>query len=157
MHIYHYTTEFAIGSILSDGFIKEASGSIGPREIPAVWFTRHPMWEPTANKGIMTPDGVHRGVLTTAEMFAMIRLYRFKIPLKALPKPLKALPWAQLKRKARISGKEQRRLISAAKSVNSDHTLWYGVLNPVPVSIMTIEVWDGEQWLECDPADQKTP
>lgn len=139
MIIYHYTTQKAINSILSNTFLHPALGGVIPPEKPAVWFSSNPKWEPTANKSILTPDG-HTRLLTTKDMFELIPLYRFGIDSR------EALPWAQLVRKARISRKMQRFLIEVGRQRGARPTDWYGILTLVPIDNLVFEAWRENQW-----------
>jgi len=54
---WHYTTVELLRQVLSDGLIKTADEQICRGEKPAVWFSSHQVWEPTATKGCQTESG----------------------------------------------------------------------------------------------------
>lgn len=140
--IHHYTTEFHFPSIIRDGFIMPATTSVVFPEKPAVWFSSEPIWEPTANKGVVTPSGTTRN-LTSAEMFAMIDLFRFSVDRS------RALPWHQLVRKARIKPKLAATLVKIGHAVGANHLNWYGILEPVEVCTTNIQMWNGKCWVDA--------
>jgi hypothetical protein len=137
MLAWHYTISDRAQGIISTGQLNLATVGVRPPERPVVWFTRHQHWEPTANKLAVLRDGTMR-TLTTQEMFNEIggELYRFGID------PARLLPWAVLKRRARISSRVQRDLLRQAKAIGSDHTLWLGSLEPIPLSDLTVQKWN---------------
>ena len=46
--LWHYTTGTCFLQIVDDGMIRPATAFIAPGERPIVWFSAHPLWEPTA-------------------------------------------------------------------------------------------------------------
>jgi hypothetical protein len=57
--IYHYTTGDRFLRIIASRAILPATAHVSPPEIPAVWLSSAPVWEPTATKGVME-NGVRR-------------------------------------------------------------------------------------------------
>ena len=144
MRVWHYTILDRAKRILLDGKIKAATAGVPTREIPVVWFSAQQVWEPTANKMVVRKHALEfetKITLTTRQMFDGVAgpLVRFGIDSDTL------LPWAILKRKAKISRKEQTRLIKKAKLVGSDPMLWYGHLYNL-VLWDTIEGWVEGKW-----------
>lgn len=138
MRTWHYTIEVRVRSIKKDLHLKPAYQGIPEREIPVLWFSRNPRWEPTASKIAIHRSGQVR-LLTTKEMFSELgdQLYRFSYPVDHL------MPWHILKRKARISTKEQRRLIKKAKEQGSNYLDWYGTTEPIWVDDADLKA---EKW-----------
>ncbi|MGF6481982.1 hypothetical protein [Paraburkholderia sp. JPY419] len=54
---WHYTTGERAALIERSGVLMPATAYIEAREIPVVWFSTNPLWEPTACKLLQTPDG----------------------------------------------------------------------------------------------------
>jgi hypothetical protein len=153
MIVYHYTTSEKLNSIYADGLLLPSAIGIGNREIPIVWFSSNPRWEPTANKSIgYRANGLDVPVrpLTTSEMAGMFTLVRFGIHAS------RTLPWHQLRKAARIAHTEQRRLIRRARRVGSTPIDWFGSLDPIPIAETIREDMNpSREWVlnEIDHAD----
>jgi len=67
--IYHYTTGDSFLRIIASRAILPAIAYVEPPEIPAVWLSSAPVWEPSATKGVIE-DGVRRQA-TLAELIGL--------------------------------------------------------------------------------------
>ena len=137
MKAYHYTIEMCVASILQSGYLEPAKAGVPHREKLVVWFSTHPMHEPTANKANLDDSGGVRRC-TDAEMLDL-GLVRFTSHTDAL------IPWAQLKRRARISIKSQKQLISSARRQGANHMRWYGHIGQLSIAELTLERYDATE------------
>lgn len=137
---WHYTTGEKFALIRRDGLLLQATAGVFPPERPVIWFSLNQHFEPTALKGI-----IKNGVQVTATLDEMRQLaggvVRFGI------EPSKLLHVVALQRKARINAGTWRSLCAAAKEMGADPGLWFGCLEPIPVSGLVVEVMEGAQWV----------
>ena len=96
-YAWHYTTGDNARKILDSGSIKGSHAFLPKGEHPIVWFSTHPIWEPTARKTWRRPDG-STVLLTFAGTVGLggggVRFGILKDRL---------LPWLRLKAAANIS------------------------------------------------------
>lgn len=133
MMVWHYTTEMHLNAIYADGCLKPTAIKIPRGEIPALWFSANQTWEATANKSIMKRSTGEVRQLKGKEMPKFFRLVRFGIDSSKL------MHWPELRKAARISFTEQRRLIKNAKKVGGVPHEWYGTLESIPLSELVRE------------------
>ena len=136
MKAYHYTIEQCVKSILESGYLEPAHAGVPQTEKLVIWFSIHPMLEPTAHKATLDGSGGVRRC-TYAEMLGL-GLVRFTSRTDAL------LPWSVLKRKARISAKTQRRLVKSAYEQGANPMQWYGHIGRLSIAELTLERFDAE-------------
>lgn len=129
---WHYTTLDRYTLIYRDRLITPATGFVIPPERPAVWFSCHPHWEPTANKGIM--EG---GLVRTATMDEMEAagggLVRIGVERRHLP-----YGWDGYPRTSGVLTAMAEGLYWSALAVGANPRDWRISYNPVPI----------EQWCE---------
>lgn len=136
---WHYTTREKFSLIKMAGVILPANAGIAEGERPVVWFSLDQHFEPTACKAIT--DGLGTRMLTVEEMHKQCGLVRFGI------QPRRLLAGAELKRKARINNQTWRELVTSANEMGADSGLWFGTLEPLPVSWCVVhEMADGQVW-----------
>lgn len=144
-NVWHYTIGEKVDMIIRDGFLRQSSVGIHPRELPVVWFSSNPIWEATANKAIMQDDGAR--LLTTRQMRDVFgnRMFRFGIPL------MKTLPWEHLQKAAKIPRKTQKHMIAAGKAVGSVKSDWFGMIEPVAIEDLLLQKWNDDhmRWEDC--------
>jgi hypothetical protein len=63
-------------AIVKDGVIRPATEGVPPGERPAVWFSIHPTWEPTATKALRDPKTgeVHRATWKEMQRHGPVRI-----------------------------------------------------------------------------------
>jgi hypothetical protein len=139
---WHYTVGVRMAEILKAQELRPATAGVPQGEIPVVWFSTRPFWEPTANKSLQNDQGeiVRLGFEQTIEHGG--GGWRFGVPTALL------LPWRELKIAARIAPQWVRGLKQTAKKIGSDPMHWYGSIQPVPIDTCTIERLDGDAWIE---------
>jgi hypothetical protein len=123
--------------------IRPATAFVPEGELPVVWFSTQPFWEPTANKMIETADGRTTRLSNTQCRDFLGPLFRFGVPTKHL------IPWIRLIKKARISKAEQRRL--RANSGGSGPEFWHGSLESVPIKHTVVQKMNKDnEWEKFD-------
>jgi hypothetical protein len=138
---FHYTIRAYLPSILREG-IRVATAMLSPGVAPAVWFSRTPFWENTANKGIMRlgkcvdldREGTarHGGGLVRIEVGPHVARYS----------------WDDY---CAMSG-ESRKMLAGLKRVSkgcrSDPCDWRVSFDPVPISsfLAVEELVDDKEW-----------
>lgn len=138
---WHYTTGERFLSIVECGFLLPATALITSKERPVVWFSLNQEWEPTANKMLRSPDGTLIFLDKEGTCKFGGGLVRFGYPLE------RTIRWPLLARKAKIPPTTRVGLELAARENGSNPNDWCGVLRPVPLDELTIEVLDGEKWV----------
>lgn len=88
---WHYTTLDRYTLIYRDRLITPATAFVIAPERPAVWFSCHPHWEPTANKGIMEGRLVRTATMDEMEE-AGGGLVRIGVERRYLPHEWDGLP-----------------------------------------------------------------
>ena len=141
MKAYHYTIEHCVESILASGYLEPASTGVPHTEKLVVWFSTNAQYEPTASKATIGASGVVRRC-TDAEMLTL-GLVRFTSHTEAL------IPWSVLKRRARISAKSQKQLVTSAREQGADPMRWYGHIGRLSIAELTLERFDllSLQWV----------
>lgn len=137
---WHYTTGEKFALIRRHGLLLQATKGVMPPERPVVWFSLNQQFEPTARKGI-----IKNGVQVWATLDEMRQLAGGLFRLGIDPSQL--LHVEVLKRRARINAATWRVLCATAADVGADPGLWFGCLDPVPVSGLAVEFMDGSQWV----------
>jgi hypothetical protein len=149
--VWHCTTGRNFIEIVADGAIKPAKLLIGPSERPVVWFSRNPLWEPTANKLWLASDGS----LVPLDMEQTYRLCGGLVRI-GVTEDVAPYNFRQLQKVARISSKMAARLRDAGIKVGANPSDWYASLEPVPREKWSaVEVWNGSHW-EHVPTDEVT-
>lgn len=142
--IWHYTTGHCLAMILKDGVIRPATAGIDYGESPTVW-------EPTANKALMTADG--RSIrLSRSETERHGRgLARIEADPEVAP-----YTWEDFRRISGVSPATARGLKMAAKRWGSDPGAWRVSLGPVLRSEwLAVEVWRDRNWTPLDDQDPR--
>jgi len=149
--LYHYTVGLKLPSIFAEGYLRLAPRKPRYPERGVVWLSTNPDYELSALKVGMTPDGVMT-VLTLEQMGAACRgLYRFVVEPAAVAEPLYS--WDILKSRARIKDKVRTTMLRTAKECGANPSEWFGVMAPLPVAGLALEVREDGLWLPISPAE----
>lgn len=141
MRLFHYTTLGRFKFIEHDGLIKPATAYVKFNERPAVWFSTHPSWEPTASKLIHTWGGVRRA--TIKQMIDNDGgLVRIEIAPETAP-----YCWREFKIRSGVSSKVIKGLVRAATEQGAKPSQWFVSFDPVPRDKwLAVEHWQGSEW-----------
>jgi hypothetical protein len=143
---YHYTTGIQGRHILKDGFIRPSTALIDPGEIPAVWFSSNPDWEPTAVKA-------RRGLNGKMERLSMEEtsemghgLMRFGVT-----KEIAGYSWNEIKEKSGMSPKTARYLHNEGVRQGARPHEWRGTFERVSRNRwVAVERFEEGRWVPID-------
>ena len=122
MKVWHYTVLDRLLMIVEDGEIRQATALVAPPEKPVTWFSREPVWEVTATKGIV--DG---GAVRDATFGEMIQSCGALARIEVDSLELRLMPWLKLVKAARIP----KRMAKALEEFRGNPRDWFGTLRPV--------------------------
>lgn len=149
MHvIYHYFPASYLPDILATGELRPSAAGGGAGERPAIWFTLRPTYEPTAVKLLKDHSGVR--LLTLAEQAERSGLARVVAPDSVAP-----IAWGDWARSANVRPMEVKRMVSHAKQLRSDVSLYRASFDPVSLTeCFRVEIsTDGVTWAEWPYAE----
>ena len=127
--IYHYTTGDRFLRIIATRAILPATAHVAPPEIPAVWLSSAPVWEPSATKGVIE-DGVRRQA-SLAELIGLCGcLVRIEIDSAAV----RLLEPDSFREALRIPEHVHNQLIAAGLEMGADPAEWRAVAEPIPLT-----------------------
>ncbi len=127
--IYHYTTGDRFLRIIASREIRPATAHVEPPEIPAVWLSSAPVWEPSATKGVIE-DGVRR----QASLAELIGLCGCLVRIEIDPAAVHLLEPCTFRDALRIPPDVHDRLIVAGLEMGANPTDWRAVAGPVPLT-----------------------
>ena len=127
--IYHYTTGDRFLRIVASQAILPATAHVAPPEIPAVWLSSAPVWEPSATKGVIA-DGFRRQA-SLAELIGLCGcLVRIEIdPARVYLHGPSVFPDVLC-----IPPDVRQRLLAAGIEMRANPTDWSAVAGPVPLT-----------------------
>lgn len=151
--LYHYTVVNRLPVIEDYGALVPSVVGIEPGERRAVWATTSPVWDNTANKFYIGPDGSQRwGTRETTELFYG-GLARIVLPPEAAP-----LSWSQFVRLSGISSARARQLVRSGRQFGSVPANWRVSFDPIPVDQwLQVEVFYGGEWVRREEAGPMLP
>lgn len=131
--VYHYTIANHWPRIVASGCLAPTDVYLDQGERPAVWFTRRAMYEPTAYKRVVLPDGnVRNG--TYRDLFVHHGgALRFGLPRRGL------VPWVTWRRSSGIRSVIADALARTARDAGSNPRDWYVSFDPIEINRCTIE------------------
>lgn len=129
---WHYTIGERLRDIQSAGVIRPATAFVQAGEVPVVWFTESPAWEPTTSK--MWRDGPGSPV-RSLDRAETARRGGGLVRIGVLPEsaPHRYRDFARI---TRTNAATVRRLTGSARSRGSVVRLWYFSVEPV-----TADAW----------------
>jgi len=129
-----------------DGVIKPATAYVPIGEHPIVWFSTAPVWEETANKRLLKPDGTVVNLDRDGTYARGGGLVRIGVAPETAP-----YTWGILKVKSRMKPKMAEGLVKAARRCGAKPSEWRGTFDPVPrEKWIAVEVWDGTKWVSIE-------
>lgn len=131
---WHYTTNDRFEGIKALGLLMPATAGVIAPERPVVWFSLAQGIEPTALKGILTPEGKRRTATAQEMREACGGLVRLGIA------PRELLTGETLRHKARINRTTWRALCDAGRRVGADPSQWFGIPEALPLARLVVEV-----------------
>jgi hypothetical protein len=143
VRVFHYTTMEKLEHILNDRLIIPATEYVPKNERPVVWFSTNPVWEETANKGIMDALGrISEGSREKTHEGAG-GLSRIEVPEST------TVNWLTFKLESGIKPILAKRLARTAKKQNSKPSEWRVSFTSVPESEwLSVELfnWEKQIW-----------
>lgn len=141
--LFHYTIGDYIQTIIESGEIRTTGGAVPAGERHAAWFSFHPEWEETANKGLMNALGERRGLNREETAQFSGGLARIEIKPRAAPHD-----WRAFLRRARVGSRMAEGLVLAAREVGSDPAHWRVSFSAVhAVDWIAVEIFEGDAWV----------
>ena len=127
--IYHYTTGDRFLRIIASREILPATAHVAPPEIPAVWLSSAPVWEPSATKGVIE-DGVRR----QASLAELIDLCCCLVRIGIDPACVRLIGPPDFRQALRMPKGVHDRLIAAGLEMGANPAHWRAVAGSVPLS-----------------------
>jgi hypothetical protein len=127
--IYHYTTGDRFLRIIACRAILPATAHVVPPEIPAVWLSTAPVWEPSATKGI-----VENGVRRQASLAELIGLCGCLVRIVIDSARVSLLSPSGFREALRVPPEVHLRLLAAGIEMGANPEDWRAVVGPVPLT-----------------------
>ena len=148
--LYHYTIGDRTESILKCGHIRTATAFIGKDERPATWLSSNEVWEESANKMVMKPDGSLWDCDKEATRKTGGGLFRFRVNQESLD----IHDWESWKRVSNVFGPIAQGLEVVAEESGSSTSEYFCVFGHIGHEHWeAIEYWDGSVWQELEIED----
>jgi hypothetical protein len=142
---WHYTVADRYRLIALDQLVKPATAFINWREKPAVWFSPHPIWEPTACKVLSLPDGTWRRLTREETAQHGGGLVRTGVASQTGPHD-----WSAYRRLSGVNPRVASALAKTAKVQGADSRRWFVSFEAVPAALwIAVEIWREGTWLPC--------
>lgn len=127
--VYHYTTGDRLLRIIASRAILPATAHVAPPEIPAVWLSSAPVWEPSATKGVIE-DGIRR----QASLAELIGLCGCLVRIEIDPAAVQLLEPDSIREALRIPAVVHDRLLAAGLEMGADPANWRAVAGSIPLA-----------------------
>lgn len=127
--VYHYTTGDRFLRIVAARAILPATAHVEPPEIPAVWLSSAPVWEPSATKGV-----IEGGVRRQASLAELIGLCGYLVRIEIDPTELHLLEPCSFREALRIPADVHNRLIAVGLEMGANPANWSAVAGLVPLT-----------------------
>lgn len=139
MIAWHYTTGQKYQLIKETGLLLPADIGIEPPELPILWFSTHPRYEPSAMKPLGDTQGNFVRMLTLEEMHKMAGgLVRFGCPISRLK------CGENLRKSAKMQSIWWRRLAKKAADMKANPSDWWGHVGSMKLDEVTVQVMDAQ-------------
>lgn len=137
MIAYHYTTVEKFHLIKRCGLLLPADIGVCAPELPILWFSTHPRYEPSALKPLGDEYGNVIRILNVRELHKLGGgLVRFGIPTSRLKRG------EELRKSAKMSATIWRKLEKVGKKMKANPFDWLGHVGSMPLEHVTIEIMD---------------
>lgn len=137
MIAYHYTTAQKFELIKQSGLLLPADIGVFPPELPILWFSTHPRYEPSALKPLGDEYGNIVRMLTLKELHELGGgLVRFGISTADLKRG------EELRKAAKMSATVWRKLEKSGKKMKANPVDWLGHVGSMTLKQVTIEAMD---------------
>jgi len=127
--VYHYTTGDRFLRIVASQAILPATAHVAPPEIPAVWLSAAPVWEPSATKGV-----IENGIRRQASLAELIGLCGCLVRIEIDPAEVRLLEPCSFREALRIPADVHDRLLAAGLEMGANPANWSAVAGPVPLT-----------------------
>lgn len=109
-------------------------------ERPLVWFSLHPLWEPTATKPVW-----EHGVLvqlTRSQYKSRAGLARISIPAD----DPRLMDWRTACKYAGIPTRDRKAMEAVGKKAGGKPEHWFAAPGPIPICGLAVEIMEGKEW-----------
>ncbi|MBW0161805.1 MAG: hypothetical protein HYI21_00390 [Sediminibacterium sp. Gen4] len=139
--IWHYTTKVHYPNIVNDGFLRPSKGDKIMGAKPALWFSKNPIWEPTATK--LAGDSLGNIYkLTPQQQFESFGMIRFGIEFDD-----SLISWSRYKHKSNIKTEWYCHLEQSGIEQGANPKDWFVSFQRVTSDKwLTVQEFDGEKW-----------
>jgi hypothetical protein len=127
--LYHYTTGDRFLRIIASRAILPATAHVTPPEIPAVWLSSAPVWEPSATKGV-----IEGGVRRQASLAELVGLCGCLVRIEIDPSAVRLLGASAFRDALCIPEDVYGRLIAAGLEMGANPADWSAVAEPIPLT-----------------------
>ena len=142
---WHYTKGCHLPQILESEVIRVADILLDPRERPVVWFSPHPLWEPTVTS--LWADLPIEEIAVRAG-----GLVRIEVRAEAAP-----VSWRSWRKHSGVSWKTATRLGDTARKQGANPNGWRVSYQPVTSEMwLAVETWNNGVWQPL-PQGAQTP
>lgn len=128
MLVWHYTAGHKWPSIERMGVLLRAEGSLDKTERPAVWFSTHKVFEPTALKNVMNPQGIRFTIPLEVMEHYCDGLYRIGVD----PVVTQVIDWITFRRVSGISRRTASHLVAKGRALGANPGDWWASFDTVP-------------------------
>lgn len=140
---WHYTTGRFIDAIFQSQRLMPQVPTWAPAGLPAVWFSAHSDWEPSANRAFERPSTRHR-LLGTREMTDLLCDGLFRI---SVDRTVPIVTWQRYCERCRLMPRYVEACRRMAAIEGSHPGRWLACLEPIPSdNWLQVERWYGSEW-----------
>ena len=140
--LWHYTVGKRFDCIADEGVIIPATAGVPPGETPAVWFSFHQIWEPTATKGCIR-NGVYSSMTKDEMINTSGGLVRIAVDRETAPHS-----WVQYRHLSGIDPSRAKGLARVTTSNGANPNDWRVSFNKVTRDKwIAIEKWRNGVWV----------